>query len=467
MGLLTGHGVAAYVSYLAALRLGAAVIPLNPKYPAERNRMIYALSEADVLLADESGAAQVGEVTGAEIVVRCADDEIAGYRTESAALPPYRASLDDIAYVLFTSGSTGRPKGVPIQHRNVSPYISHNIGRYEVSPGCRLSQTFDLTFDPSVHDLFVAWGAGATLVAPSAQSLLTPVDYLNDAGITHWFSVPSVVSVAAELGNLLPGRASTIRHSLFIGEQLTVEQAAAWYAATGGGRITNVYGPTELTIACTEYTLPEDPSRWPSSSNRTVPIGDVYRFLDFLVLDESGQPAEEGELCVRGAQRFSGYLAPSDNAGRFLSYDGTHGIVFDGSDELTAQHYYRTGDNVRYESGTLVHRGRSDNQVKVRGYRIELGEIEAVLRQHPQINQAVVVALRDGADLRLCGCYTGTPLARGDLLRWLRKRLPVPMIPRPMQHVDTLPLNANGKVDRGQVRDLVSRRQPERSLTPG
>ncbi|MEV5885041.1 amino acid adenylation domain-containing protein [Streptomyces sp. NPDC052020] len=455
VALLAARGVTAFAGYLAALRLGATVVPLNPGYPAERNRRSRSLAKPDVLIADTAGAAQLtDEDTGP--ILRFTDEEIAGLRGE-AELPPFTASPDDVAYILFTSGSTGRPKGVPIRHRNVAPFLRHNVARFEVGPGCRMSHTFDLTFDPSVYDLFVTWSGGATLVVPGGQDMLTPVDYVARNSLTHWFSVPSVVSVAAELGNLPAGGANTLRHSVFIGEQLTAEQAAAWHAVAPQAKLTNVYGPTELTIQCTDYTLPDDPAAWPVTSNGTIPIGDVYGFLDFLVLDEEGKPAKEGELFVRGSQRFDGYLDPSDNEGRFIGFD--QGRAVWEVENLTPGHYYRTGDRVRYEDGTLVHLGRSDNQVKVRGYRIELGEIEAALRKHPEVGQAVVVAIRDAGETRLFGCYTGTPLERGALVRWLRKRVPVHMVPRRLHHLDALPLNANGKIDRGRVRELVAERE--------
>ncbi|MFI9360992.1 AMP-binding protein [Kitasatospora sp. NPDC053057] len=461
VALLAAHGPAAFAGYLAALRLGAAVTPLNPGFPAARNRPVCELAGIDVLLADSAGAVQLDrELDGAVgTVLRLTDHEVvaaeAGAGAGDDALPPYAGSLQDLAYILFTSGSTGRPKGVPIRHRNASPYVARNIARHGVGPGCRMSHTFDLTFDPSVFDLFVTWGAGATLVVPDRGELLTPVDYLVKREITHWFSVPSVVSVAAELGNLGTGRASSLRRSVFIGEQLTVDQAAAWWSVAPGAVLENVYGPTELTVACTEFTLPADRADWPATSNDTVPIGPVYPFLDHLVLDEDGRAAEEGELCVRGSQRFDGYLDPSDNRGRFLSYDGERATDYDGTGELTPEHYYRTGDRVRFESGQLVHLGRLDNQIKLRGYRIELGEIEAVLRRHPEVHQAIVVTLGSGADLALVGCYTGAELASQDLVRWLRKRLPIHMVPRRLHRLDEVPLNANGKADRGRLRELL------------
>jgi len=457
ISVMATRSVAILAAYLAGQRLGATVTPVNPAFPARRNRMILELAGAEVLVVDAGDASQLdGELAGlVPTELRLDSEEVAAAGRATAApaagLPAYTTCPDDVAYVLFTSGSTGRPKGVPIRHRNLSPYLAHNIARYGIGPGCRTSHTFDLTFDPSVFDLFVTWGGGATLVVPGRAELLSPVDYIVDNGVTHWFSVPSVVSVGAQLGNLPAGRATGLRMSVFIGEQLSYDQARAWHAVAPAAAIENVYGPTELTVACTEFALPADPAEWPATSNDTVPVGPVYDFLDHLVLDESGRPAEEGELVVRGSQRFDGYLDPADNRGRFLAYDEHGAAPYDGEGPLTAAHYYRTGDRVRWEAGRLVHLGRLDNQVKVRGYRIELGEIEAAMRRHPDIDQAVVIALKRGDDIELVGCHTGAPVEPQPLGRWLRKRVPVHMVPRRFRHLDTLPLNPNGKIDRPRI----------------
>ena len=490
VALLASRSLVALAGYLATLRLGATVVPLNPSFPASRNRTSAELSEVDLVLADEAGTSgwhgetPDGETPDGETpdgraslpgVLQVGDAELLAASTaapRTAHLPQYQGSSNDIAYILFTSGSTGRPKGVPIRHRHAAPYVARNIARYQVGPGCRMSHTFDLTFDPSVFDLFVTWGGGATLVVPAAADLLSPVEYLTSNRITHWFSVPSVVSVSAELGSLPAGAVEDLRFGTFIGEQLSYQQARRWHTVAPAAAIENVYGPTELAIACTSYRLDAAPSRWPDTSNGTVPIGPVYDFLESVVLDERGAPAEDGELCVRGPQRFDGYLDPTDDVGRFLTYDGLHTAGYDGSSPLTDSHYYRTGDRVRFESGHLVHLGRLDNQLKVRGYRVELGEIEAVLRGHPQVGQAVVVAVRDGAQpgsseqVALVGCYTGAELPPRALVRWLRRRLPMHMVPRRFHHLDAVPLNANGKTDRGALRDLVLAGQP-RQLTGG
>jgi amino acid adenylation domain-containing protein len=451
VALLASRSLTAFTGYLAVLRLGAVVVPLNPGHPVYRNEIICGSAELDVLVADDNGAAQVdglGATAGA--VLSLSDDDVRA--AVAGELPELAVGPDDTAYILFTSGSTGKPKGVPITHANLAAYVARNIERFDVGPGCRVSHTFDFTFDPSVFDLFVTWGGGATLVCPHRTELLTPVDYLVDKAITHWFSVPSVVSVSANLGNLPTGRPTVLRQSIFIGEQLTFHQAAAWRAVAPQARLDNVYGPTELTVACTEYRLPDDPGQWPSTSNDTVPIGPVYEFLDHLILGEDGRPAGEGELCVRGEQRFTGYLDPGDNPGRFMVQDGDRYVPYDGT-EPRPEFYYRTGDRVRWENGELVHLSRLDHQLKIRGYRVELGEIEAAIARHDDITQAVVVVVpRDDAP-ELVGFYTGVEVPDRQLVRWLRQYLPIHMVPRRLNHLAELPLNANGKVDRGALRE--------------
>lgn len=451
VALLASRSVTAFTCYLAILRLGAIVVPLNPDHPIYRNEAICRSAGLDVLVADSYGtgqAAKLGATAG--VTLSLSDDDVRG--AVAGELPEHAVRPDDTAYILFTSGSTGQPKGVPITHANLAAYVARNLARFDVGPGCRVSHTFDLTFDPSVFDLFVTWAGGATLICPHRTELLAPVDYLVDKAITHWFSVPSVVSVAANLGNLPTGRPTALRQSIFIGEQLTFHQAAAWRAVAPQTRIDNVYGPTELTVACTEYRLPDDPRQWPSTSNDTVPIGAVYEFLDHLILGEDGRPAADGELCLRGAQRFTGYLDPGDNPGRFMVQDGDRYVPYHGT-EPRPEFYYRTGDRVRWESGELIHLSRLDDQLKIRGYRVELGEIEATIARHDDITQAVVVTVPRNDAPELVGFYTGADVPDRQLVRWLRQYLPLHMVPRRLNHLSELPLNVNGKVDRGALRE--------------
>ena len=400
-----------------------------------------------VVVADAAGVDQAGELDTAlvDLSQRGWLDEL----PEACALP-YRGTADDVAYTLFTSGSTGTPKGVPIRHRNLADFLSWSIERYQAGPDCRFSQAFDLTFDPSVFDLFVSWCSGATLVVPQANEVLTPVRFVQDNAITHWFSVPSVVSIARRLRALRPGAMPGLRVSLFAGEQLTLTQAAAWADAAPDSVVENVYGPTELTITCTGYRLPADRERWPVTSNGTVPIGVAYPHLDGVLLDENGVTAQDGELCVRGSQRFRGYLDPADDRNRFVRLSGSAAAPVLARPEQ--DDWYRTGDRVRVEDGQWVHLGRLDDQVKIQGYRIELGEIESVLRGHPDVHDVVVLALDSpGGQVELTALYSGRTAERADLAGLVATKLPRYMVPAHYLYVDRFPVNANGKIDRRKL----------------
>ena len=450
VGLLASRSVTAYAGYLAILRTGAAVVPPSPLSPPARNAVIAGTAKVDLIVADAPG---IGHELGVPLLVAAPEDLAAPAGAPFAALPPCPATPDDIAYIIFTSGSTGSPKGVPIQHRNVSAYLAHLVSRYEIGPGSRLSQNSELTFDASVYDMCAAWGSGGTLVVPTRSQLLSPVTFVNTHRLTHWFSVPSMISFASRVGTLTPDSMPTLRWSVFGGEPLTLTQAQAWQAAAPAGTLENLYGPTETTVTITGYRLPREPQDWPRPANGTVPIGTCHPSMEYFLLDENGNPGVEGELCVRGPQRFPGYLEPGNNAGRFVSFD-ENGMVrhYTGNTPLTARHWYRTGDRVMEQDGQLVHLGRVDHQVKIRGYRIELGEIEALLREQAGVRDALVVAVegQDG-EKRLEAAVSGPDCDVESLYCALGLRLPQYMIPRRITVFEELPLNSNGKIDRNAL----------------
>ncbi|MFC9909610.1 AMP-binding protein [Streptomyces sp. NPDC059862] len=440
VALPAARSAATYVGYLAVLYAGGAVVPLHPDHPGERHCRTLELAGVDAVVADADLDTSFARAAGVP-VVPLAPEELRGEPASEETGP--RPAPDDVAYILFTSGSTGTPKGVPIRHANVDAFLRYNIERYEVGPGCRLSQTFGLTFDPSVFDLFVAWGGGATLVVPSREDLVDPVTFVAERGITHWYSVPSIISLARGTGTLEPGSMPSLRWSLFAGEQLTLDHAAAWAAAAPHSTLENLYGPTELTVTVTAYRLPAKPADWPVTSNGTVPIGSVYPHLDHRIAPDTG------ELQVRGPQRFHGYLDPGDNAGRFAEATGP---------VPGPEAWYRTGDRVATQDGQLVHLGRLDHQVKILGQRVELGEIEAALRTWGGLRDvvALVHGAPDGAS-QLVAVYSGQEVAVAELRRRMRSRVPSYMIPKQIVRQESLPLNASGKIDRAACSHLLAR----------
>jgi amino acid adenylation domain-containing protein len=438
VGLLAARSEQAYAGLLAAGYAGAAVVPLNPEFPAERTRRMMVAAGIDALIVDASGLAVLPELAD-----ELGDTPVIGEPAGRPLERPLGAAPDDVAYILFTSGSTGRPKGVPVLHRNVDAYLSYVHERYRFTAADVFSQTFDLTFDLAMFDLFCAWGSGGTLVCVPPQVSLALADFVAAHGITVWFSSPSVVSLLRRLRGLAPGSLRSLRLSLFCGEPLLCRDAADWQAAAPDSIVENLYGPTELTISCSQHRW--DPEVSPARAvNGIVPIGTLYPGLAHVLVDpETGPGAESGELCVTGTQMFSGYLDPSDDTGRFLEHAG--------------RRWYRTGDLVRARpDGELVYLGRRDHQVKIRGVRVELAEVEWGLRRCHGVQDAVAVA-HEG---ELFAFYLGERRPVPALLEELGTFFPRFLIPQIFHHLDRFPLNANRKTDRPALAVLAARIAP-------
>jgi amino acid adenylation domain-containing protein len=450
IGLVGNRELATYVAYLAILRLGHVVVPVGPGNP-----LAFQLS-----VASHAGLAAAFAGPGsAELASALRESGVTIVDPVDAMAEPVRHVPDpvhdpeNVAYILFTSGSTGQPKGVPIKNRNVSAYLSEAVPRHDLGPGARLSHTFALTFDPSVFDILGALTTGSCLVLPRKQELLHPAWYVTSRRLTHWYSVPSLISYALRIGALADGAMPALRHSMFIGEPLPVTLADAWRRAAPGSALENVYGPTELTISCASWVLPAEPDNWPTTTNRTVPVGTVYPNLEWFLWDGVHDAADdEGELCVRGPLRFDGYLDPAHNTGRFVRTSGGRAELLEKSQWPTPADWYRTGDRLRIADTVtgpaLVHLGRIDRQVKVNGYRIELGDVEGALRASPHVIEAAVLAIpgHNGDGPHLHAFLHGRPDG-AEVARHLRTLIPPYMIPDRFTWLGELPLNRSGKVD--------------------
>ena len=443
VGLVASRHRLSFAGYLAILGLGGTVVPLSAAWPVVRTRSIVrALGIAAIVGADIEGTAIQKVVQEAGIAAVTDQDRPAS----AGDLHRVAGDPDRPAYTLFTSGSTGRPKGVPIANHRAVAYVRHAVALAEVTASSRLSQMFDLTFDPSVFDLFGAWSSGAALCVPDEDDRINVARYVTSRQLTHWSSVPSTISIAQLTNRLAAFSMPGLWSSQFIGEPLTVEGAARWRAAAPYSSIWNMYGPTELTVACAGYRLPPEPGDWPRTRNGTVPIGWISPGHEFLVLAADGRPAEAGELCVRGAQRFDGYLDPRDNAGRFVP--AAQGRASMDGCAVDERSFYRTGDLVCWEDGRLVHLGRVDRQVKVGGYRVEPGEVEAAIRSLDGVVDAVAfpVTTRTGFTT-MRAAYTGERIDPVVISSHLRGVLPVYLLPQRVTWIRGLPLNANGKTD--------------------
>ncbi|HJL18868.1 MAG TPA: amino acid adenylation domain-containing protein [Sandaracinaceae bacterium LLY-WYZ-13_1] len=450
----------AFAGVLGALTRGHGYVPLNPAFPTERCRSMMTRARCRSVVVDPTAIDQLDEllegVDEPRVVLAPDADDVselaarhpshrflgAGDLAPADACEPRQADPDDLAYVLFTSGSTGRPKGVMVAHRNVVPFVDFMVERYGITEADRLSNTFDLTFDLSVFDMFCAWEKGACLCVPTAQQKMFPGKYVKKQALTVWFSVPSTGVLMSRLKMLKPGSYPTLRWALFCGEALPVEIVEKFAEAAPNATVENLYGPTELTIACTLYRW--DPARSPGEAEMGVtPIGAPYPDMEVRICDEALHEVprgEAGELLMTGPQMTPGYWEDPEKTAKAFVVPPGEGRTF-----------YRTGDRVRWpEGGPMIYLGRVDNQIKIQGYRVELGEIEAVLRDVSGAEAAIALGwpkTASGAD-GVVG-FVGAPDADADaVLEAARAKLPGYMQPSAVHLVERFPLNPNGKIDR-------------------
>lgn len=460
----------AYAAVLGALMAGHGYVPLNRTFPTDRTRLMLERSMCRSVIVDAGSEPQLEALLcsiAIPLVIICPDR--ADVTELAAKFPAHRiiganeladaerwhpvdVSVDSIAYLLFTSGSTGQPKGVMVSHANMLHYLDCATKRYGFTSNDRVSQTFDLTFDLSAHDMFVAWESGACLCCLTQKQLINPCAFVNDARLTVWFSVPSTAAFMRRFGVLKPGMYPGLRLSLFCGEALPVEIVRHWALAAPNSVIENIYGPTELTIACTAYRW--DNTKSPDEcAQGIVPIGQPFDGMRALIVDEQLREVKhgtEGELLMTGPQLSLGYWQDEEKTRQaFVPVAGNNGT------------YYRTGDRVRRPAVNkpLVYLGRVDNQIKVRGYRVELGEVEAVVRQLSGLDGVVALGWPttesgpDGIEVFLETDSFDTKA----LVSQLKGKLPVYMLPRNVLALRRFPLNANGKYDRKALQLILEK----------
>jgi len=463
VGIVTYKTFWTYVSILAILKSGRGYVPINAKFSAERKQQIIALSGLNTVIAGDASGKILVEIAAESPInlifpsVDCINIDADLQKTKRAAIftnkdlydehPTDYVASSDVAYLLFTSGSTGVPKGVAIKHLNVISYIENINKLFDFEESDRFSQLFELTFDLSIHDIFVCFSKGATLCIP--PELLSPVSYANKHKITVWFSVPSLASlvtksVRSEMMNL-----KTLRHSLFCGEPLPLSVATKWKAIAPKSQIHNIYGPTEATIGITIYTCPDQNIK---SNFGFVSIGKVFSDQRYTIInDELGVQKYNtvGELCLAGSQVISRYWTEELSANKkFLNLDQ--------SDEHL---WYRTGDLViQDEDNDVFYIARKDFQVKVRGYRVELQEIDFVIKAFVNHDNVVSVAVTND-QLITEGIYTfiegAEIVSKHIIIDHCSTKLAHYMVPENIIYVNTFPLNLNGKVDRNALLDLI------------
>jgi amino acid adenylation domain-containing protein len=419
---------------LGILKAGAAYVPLNVDYPIER--LAFVVKDAGLpLVVAAPTFDRLAATLGAPTLEFPADQDT------SDAPPDVDVAPDALAYVIYTSGSTGQPKGVGLPHRGLIALLTFTQEQMQIGPGDRVLQFASFSFDASLWEMLVALVSGATLVLGTSDELMPGPSLhalMRMQGVTIALLSPSVLQIlpATDLPALRVMIAGT--------EKLTAAIIARW--KTPGRRFFNAYGPTEATIYQLIWEAPDGPLP------ENPPIGTPTPGVQVFLLDDDLKPVEKGatgELCLAGTCLGSGYInRPELTREKFTTAPlGPNG---------DAVRIYRTGDRARLlPDGNYEYHGRLDLQVKVRGFRVEPGEIETTLAQHPGVDSSAVVAAADGSgQMRLWAYFIPrgtTPPTMPELKTFLAAHLPEYMIPSGFSVLTRWPLNANGKLDRGQL----------------
>jgi amino acid adenylation domain-containing protein len=447
VGVCVGRSPWMLVALLGVLKAGAAYVPLDPEYPAER--LAYMIDDAGItLVLTEPGTTEKLPEGIASVAV---ESLAASATAEGQDCPDLPVNADNTAYVIYTSGSTGTPKGVLIQHGSLLNYTAAAVQEFELRPGDKVLQFSSISFDAAAEEIYPTLTAGATLVLRDERMLDSSRTFLEktlERGITvldlptaYWHHLTHDLAATPLT---LP---ASLRLVIIGGEEALPERLAEWHRVAGGRvRLLNTYGPTETAIVATtcELAPPEAGGALPRAY-----IGAPVRNVRTYVLDARLQPTPvgvPGELYIGGAGVARGYLnRPSLTAERFVPNP---------FGESPGERLYRTGDGARYiHDGRLEFLGRLDQQVKVRGFRVELGEIEAALRAHPSVRESIVLAgeaAPGGLQLVAYLLRESQHVApsSAELRSFLQQRVPGYMIPAAFVVLDEWPLLPNGKIDR-------------------
>jgi amino acid adenylation domain-containing protein len=458
IGLVGQRKASSYIGLLGIIFAGCSFTPINPKYNDSRIKSMLDGSKVRYLVGDPTDLPQLdpsllktikaqilpeGRAQTASGLNLIDEQMLASYK---ALTSPRSVGGSDLAYVNYTSGSTGLPKGVMITHNSLQAFLRNMLKTYQLNPGFRASQTFDLSFDPSVSDIFFTWVAGGTLCVVPEKEMLIPTDFIVREKITFWNSVPSIANFMLKTGNLKPGSFPTLTHSMFCGEQFPVDIAKAWRLAAPNSSIENLYGPTEATIYISRYSYSKNDENQ-SFKNNIVPIGRPFDGHEVALIDDKAERisgVDKGEIVFSGPQLAKGYLNDTDKtADSFVSFDW----------DTQGRFWYKTGDLGFFNSNNdLECTGRIDNQMKISGRRVEIGEIESALSAFDKTKGAVVVPLRDAAEV-VSGCvaFNLVELSREDVSQIRQqsaKFLDSIFFPKKIFFIEDFPRSQSGKIDR-------------------
>ncbi|WP_438712216.1 AMP-binding protein [Aquimarina muelleri] len=441
VGLITNDDIHTYASIIALWMEGKAYVPIHPDFPASRNAMV--IKQADISTILDSSVDMIFSEYNTILTKQCKISEI--------NLNPNPISEDDLGYIFFTSGTTGTPKGVPITFGNLSSFIDAFWKLdYTIDNTDRCLQMFELTFDLSVVSYLAPILKGACVYTiPKDEIKYSYIfELMEDYNLTFALMVPSILHYLRPYFDEIDCPA--MKYSLFCGEALPLDVTEEWSACVPNATIANVYGPTECTIFCTDYTYKRGEHN--KTHNGVLTIGkDMQNTLTIIVDEENNEVihGQSGELCLSGEQLTPGYWKNEEKNKETFFYKEYNGKNI---------RFYRTGDLCTVDKeGDILYLGRVDFQAKVQGFRVELSEIEFHAKTALNKINVVAIAFTNSIHNTEIGLVVESPIFETkELLEDLKTKLPQYMIPTQIKFAENFPLNTNGKIDRKKLKELFS-----------
>ncbi len=433
---------------LAVFKAGGVYLPIEPHFPAERIAAVLRRSDCRFVLTQYGATATLEQALTASPAMAVSTVAEAVAQDRGEANPDVEVGADQLAYIYFTSGSTGEPKGAMCEHAGMLNHLLAKIEDLGIDEGSVVAQVAPQCFDISLWQLVSALLVGGrTVIVP--QDVVLDADRFLDTLATERVAVaqvvPSYLEVLLSLLARSPQALADLRIVSVTGEAVKKELVQRWFATVEGVPLVNAYGLTETSDDTNHEVLRAVPH------HERVPLGPSVRNVRVMIVDEDLVPVPAG---APGLIAFAGVCV-----GRGYVNDPQRTRDCYRTDPYRpGERLYLGGDYGRWlPEGKLEFLGRRDGQVKVRGFRIELGEVENALLRVAGVRDAAVVVADDGRGARLVGfCAADVPLAGDDVRDEIGRTLPEYMVPSAVHQRDTLPLTANGKIDRKALRVLAT-----------
>ena len=437
---------ACVTAFMGVVYSGNFYVSVDIYMPVQRIQSILETLDPVAVITDQAHRAKVEKWSG-EIPLYVMEEIRQTPICQEALDQVRRRAIDtDPLYALFTSGSTGVPKGTVICHRSVIAYAQWVTETFDITHETIYGNQAPLYFSMSVLDFYSTLMSGATMHLIPTMYFSFPLrllEYMQQKKINTIYWVPSALSIVANMKALDRVELPDLNKILFAGEVMPVKQLNVWRRHFPEAMFANLYGPTEITDICTYYVVDRE-----FEDHESLPIGIPCANTDILIITEDGKEAadgEEGELCVRGTFLAHGY---------YNNWDKTEQVfVQNPLNPWYPELIYKTGDLVKKnERGEIIYLTRKDFQIKHMGYRIELGEIEAAVSAVDAVQACACVY--DGQKDEIVLFYQGTEMTEREMIASVKDKLPAYMHPNRIIHLQVMPHNANGKIDRVALKGM-------------